>query len=103
MFVFPSDYEGFSLSILEAMTCGLPMVTTRVGIAAELESRYRFGRVVPPKDRTAFRDAVRELLPDAALQAEMSAQARAAVSARYSSGAEAQRYLELFRELTSEP
>jgi glycosyltransferase involved in cell wall biosynthesis len=103
MFVFPSDYEGFSLSILEAMTCGLPMVTTRVGIAAELENQCRFGLVVPPKDRTAFRDALRQLLPDSALRAEMAANARAAVSARYSSEAEAQRYIEMFGELTGEP
>lgn len=102
LFVFPSDYEGFSLSILEAMSCGLPMVTTRVGIAAELEHQCRFGLVVPPKDRTAFRDAMRLLLPDSALRIDMGANARAAVSTQYSSSAEARRYVDLFRELIGE-
>jgi glycosyltransferase involved in cell wall biosynthesis len=99
LFVFPSDYEGFSLSLLEAMTAGLPLVTTRVGIAAELENQGRFGLLVPPKDRTAFRDAIRRLLPDSALRADMGANARAAVSTRYSSSAEAGQYVELFSEL----
>jgi UDP-glucose:(heptosyl)LPS alpha-1,3-glucosyltransferase len=99
LFVFPSDYEGFSLSILEAMTAGLPLVCTRVGIAAELEDQGRFGLLVPPKDRAAFRDAMRRLLQDAGLRADMGASARATVSASYSSSAEAGQYVELFSEL----
>jgi glycosyltransferase involved in cell wall biosynthesis len=100
LFVFPSDYEGFSLSILEAMCVGLPMVATRVGIAAELEGRGSFGLLVPPKDKAAFREALRRLLPDPARRAQMSIDAQAAVRAGYSSEAEARRYLELFAELT---
>jgi glycosyltransferase involved in cell wall biosynthesis len=99
LFVFPSDYEGFSLSILEAMCVGLPMVTTRVGIAAELEDRGCFGLLVPPKDKAAFREALSSLLPDSARRARMSVDAQAAVRAGYSSAAEARRYLELFAEL----
>lgn len=99
LFVFPSDYEGFSLSILEAMTAGLPMVSTRVGLAAELENRGRFGLLVPPKDKAAFRDALRRLLADVALRREMGTTARALVSEQYSTGAEAGRYLQLFTEL----
>lgn len=100
VFVFPSDYEGFSLSILEAMTAGLPLVTTRVGIAAELENHARFALMVPPKQRTAFRDAMRHMLADAGLRAELGANAHQAVSARYSSGAEARQYIALFSQLT---
>jgi glycosyltransferase involved in cell wall biosynthesis len=100
LFVFPSDYEGFSLSILEAMCVGLPLVATRVGIAAELENRGCFGLLVPPKDKAAFRDALRRLLPDPVRRAQMSLDAEAAVRAGYSSAAEARRYLELFAELT---
>jgi len=89
LFVFPSDYEGFSLSILEAMCVGLPLVATRVGIAAELEHRGCFGLLVPPKDKAAFREALGRLLPDPARRAQMSVDAQAAVRAGYSSAAEA--------------
>jgi glycosyltransferase involved in cell wall biosynthesis len=99
VFVFPSDYEGFSLSILEAMTAALPMVCTRVGIAAELADSCRFGLLVPPRDRESFRDALQRLLPDAAQRAEMGANARAAVQSQYSLAAEARRYLDVFAEL----
>jgi glycosyltransferase involved in cell wall biosynthesis len=100
VFVFPSDYEGFSLSILEAMTAALPMVSTRVGIAAELAHTCRFGLLVPPRDRAGFRDAMQRLLPDAALRAELGANARAAVLAQYSVTEEARRYIEMFAQLT---
>ena len=99
VFVFPSDYEGFSLSILEAMTAGLPMVSTRVGVAAELEHTGRFGLLVPPKDRAAFSDALQRLLPDTASRAEMGAAARAAVRTQYSLQAEAERYVDVFTRL----
>ena len=99
MFVFPSDYEGFSLSILEAMTAALPIVSTRVGIAAELDHTCRFGLLVPPRDRAGFRDAIQRLLPDADLRAELGANARAAVLAQYSVTQEARRYIEVFEEL----
>jgi glycosyltransferase involved in cell wall biosynthesis len=100
VFVFPSDYEGFSLSILEAMSVGLPLVSTRVGIAAELAQKAPFGILVPPQDRTAFRDALRRLLSDPPLRAAMGLSAREAVHEQYSLGAEARRYIELFSELT---
>ena len=103
LFVFPSDYEGFSLSILEAMSVGLPMVSTRVGIAAELEPRGEFALLVPPKDKGAFRDALRRLLPDGQRRAAMGARAHAAVEAEYSLSAEARRYLALFDQMTARP
>ncbi len=103
LFVFASDYEGFSLSILEAMAAGLPMVCTRVGIAAELGDSCRFGLLVPPRDRDGFRDALQRLLLDAALRAEMGANAHAAVQSQYSLAAEARRYLDVFGELSEHP
>jgi len=103
LFVFPSDYEGFSLSLLEAMTAGLPLASTRVGIAAELEPVARFALLVPPQDPAAFREAVRELLGDPALRAELGRAAAETVRERYSLDAEAARYLEIFKGLVPRP
>jgi alpha-1,3-rhamnosyl/mannosyltransferase len=36
VFVFPSTYEGFGLPVLEAMTAGVPVVTTRCGAIPEV-------------------------------------------------------------------
>jgi glycosyltransferase involved in cell wall biosynthesis len=101
LFVFPSDYEGFSLSILEAMTAALPMVCTRVGVAAELERTVsgRFALLVPPQDRAGFHDALQQLLAQPELRSEMGANAHAAVRSEYSLTGEARRYVAVFGEL----
>ncbi len=36
MFVFPSEYEGFGLPVLEAMACGSPVITTNVSSLPEV-------------------------------------------------------------------
>ncbi len=52
LFVYPSKYEGFGLPVLEAMTCGVPVVTSSIsatadvaGDAAELVDPYSSGDI----------------------------------------------------------
>jgi len=35
-FLFPSEYEGFGLPVLEAMACGSPVITTNVSSLPEV-------------------------------------------------------------------
>lgn len=56
--VMPSRTEGFGLAALEAMGCGLPIVTTAIGAA----DTFAVGPVVPPEDAEALADAILELL-----------------------------------------
>ena len=58
VFVLPSLAEGFSLSIIEALAAGLPVVATRVGGAAEIVDEGRNGYLVPPADAPALGEAV---------------------------------------------
>jgi glycosyltransferase involved in cell wall biosynthesis len=58
LFVSPSDYEGFGLTIVEALACALPVVTTAVGVAAEIVRHDCNGFLCPPRDPVALRAAI---------------------------------------------
>jgi glycosyltransferase involved in cell wall biosynthesis len=58
VFVLATRNEGWANVFLEAMACGLPVVTTRVGGNAEVVCRDDLGTVVPFGDATALREAI---------------------------------------------
>ncbi|HTS21118.1 MAG TPA: glycosyltransferase [Casimicrobiaceae bacterium] len=57
-FVLATRNEGWANVFLEAMACGLPVVTTNVGGNAEVVSDPRLGIVVPFGDREALSRAI---------------------------------------------
>jgi glycosyltransferase involved in cell wall biosynthesis len=71
VFVLPSRYEGFPLSILEAMLAGVPVVATDVGSVSECVLDGETGAVVPADDRARLTATIRTLLDDAELRARM--------------------------------
>jgi glycosyltransferase involved in cell wall biosynthesis len=58
LFVLATRYEGWANVFLEAMACGLPVVTTRVGGNAEVVCRPELGALVPFGDRAALTEAI---------------------------------------------
>jgi len=58
VFAQATEFEGWSNVLLEAMACGLPVVTTRVGGNAEVVTDPSLGELVDWWDPDAFRDAV---------------------------------------------
>jgi UDP-glucose:(heptosyl)LPS alpha-1,3-glucosyltransferase len=74
-FALPSYYDPCSLVVFEALTCGLPVVTTRQNGAGELISAGREGFVVESPDSIAELGAALEALCDPAGRAAMSAHA----------------------------
>jgi glycosyltransferase involved in cell wall biosynthesis len=58
VFVLATSYEGWANVFLEAMACGLPVVTTRVGGNAEVVTSDRLGMMVPFGDATALESAI---------------------------------------------
>ncbi|MBP7690446.1 MAG: glycosyltransferase family 4 protein [Anaerolineales bacterium] len=82
-FVLSSRWEGFSLSILEAMAAGLPVVATRVTGAAEAVVAGETGWLVPPANPDALAAAVLALLGDPARARQMGAAGRQRVAAHF--------------------
>jgi glycosyltransferase involved in cell wall biosynthesis len=58
LFISPSDYEGFGLTIVEALACGLPIVSTDVGVASEIVRNDWNGFLCPPKHPEALSAAI---------------------------------------------
>jgi len=58
VFVLATSYEGWANVFLEAMACGLPVVTTRVGGNAEVVTSDRLGTLVAFGDATALESAI---------------------------------------------
>ena len=62
VFVLATSYEGWANAFLEAMACGLPVVTTRVGGNAEVISSPALGTLVEFGDRAALTAALDDAL-----------------------------------------
>ncbi len=77
IFVMSSDYEGFPNALLEAMSIGLPVISTDfpTGIAAELIGKEN-GILVPVGDKDEMTAAIIELLSDKERRAQMGANNR---------------------------
>ena len=63
-FVFPSRSEGMPQAVLEAMSCGLPVVATRVGGIPEAVLDGETGILVAPRDSSALRAAIERMIQD---------------------------------------
>lgn len=62
VFVLATRNEGWANVFLEAMACGLPVVTTAVGGNAEVVCRAELGHVVPFGDGQALESAIADAL-----------------------------------------
>ena len=62
VFVLATSYEGWANVFLEAMACGLPVVTTDVGGNAQVVNNRSLGRLVPFGDTRRLQEAIDEAL-----------------------------------------
>lgn len=76
VFVFPSLAEGFGHVLLEAMACGLPIISTRRTAAPDLIRNGREGFVIEPGDSLQLAQAIEEFLRDPSRVLSMGEAAR---------------------------
>lgn len=78
-----SRYETFGVALIEAMSAGSAVVSTRVGGCAEILRDGETGLLVPSEDAEALATACLRLLGDPALTARLGTAAREDVAARF--------------------
>jgi glycosyltransferase involved in cell wall biosynthesis len=83
VFVLASRWEGIPTAVLEAMACGVPVVTTGVGAVREVVEDGVSALVVPPRDPAAIADAVSRVLGDPKLARELSAAGPRTMAGRF--------------------
>jgi|SRR6516162_7102669 glycosyltransferase involved in cell wall biosynthesis len=99
LFVLSSETEGLSLTLLEAMAAGLPIVATAVGGNREVVVEGETGLLVPAKSPQALAHAIRCLLCDPARLLRMGRAARAQVEKEFDMRQVVVKYETLYREL----
>lgn len=82
--VLPSVWENFPYALLEAMSCGVPVIGTCTGGLPELIEDGVSGFVIPPADPAALTESLCRLLEDGDLRRRMGRAARQRVEERFS-------------------
>ena len=80
LLVLPSYAEGMAMSLVEAMSWGLPVVTTSVGGAGEFLEQGRNCLLVTPGDVEGIRDAIANLARDPVYRLQLGFAGRDTIS-----------------------
>lgn len=83
IFALSSDWEGWARVLVEAMSVGVPIVTTDVGCAGEVVADGVHGFVVPVRDQAQFAEKLQRLANDPELRAQFSQNALRDVTATH--------------------
>lgn len=78
LFAIPSHFEGHSNVLIEAISAGLPVISSDIPAQAEVlkpEGEVPAGILLPPDDPHAWAEAIRQLLENERLRADFAASA----------------------------
>jgi glycosyltransferase involved in cell wall biosynthesis len=103
LFVSTSTDEGLGLSLLEAMSHGLPALCTAVNGHIEYAGDGFNARMFQAGDAEAAANLMRELYLDAGQRARLGANARATVTRSFTWDRVIKQYLEVYRSLLATP
>jgi glycosyltransferase involved in cell wall biosynthesis len=99
LFVLPSQEEGMSIALLEAMALGIPLVASSIPGNRRLVSDFKHGRLAPPGEPKALARAIIDQWDDFDRAFHMSRSARSRVEHEFSIATVAREHLALFTEL----
>jgi glycosyltransferase involved in cell wall biosynthesis len=97
LYVLPSYTEGVPLSMLEAMSVGLPVIATPVGGIADVLRDGEDGYLVPPGSLSELSRRIIELLNNRELRERMAENARRRVNSKFSRDVAVQELIALYQ------
>jgi glycosyltransferase involved in cell wall biosynthesis len=97
--VLPTLFEGLSISLLEAMSAGKPVITTAIPSNVEVLGPDQAGVLVPVRDPAAIAEAVARLAADPALAATLGRRAMQVWRRSYTGSRMVAAYMNLYDEL----
>lgn len=100
VFVFPSFFEGFGLVLLEALSCGLPLISTTNTAASDLISEGEEGFIIEPGDEQALTEKMQYFIDNPHVIPQMSQKARAKAE-QFTWDAYGDRWEKIIKEVTS--
>ncbi len=99
VFVLPSLYEGFPLSVVEAMASGRPVIATAVGGTPEAVSDGENGLLIPPGDPSALAAAIRSVLSDPVLARRLGSAGRERAFRKFSAAEMVRQVVRLYEDI----
>lgn len=99
--VVPSRLENLSLTVIEALACGTPVIAFSIGGMPDMIAPGTNGWLVPPFDVGALGETLASGLAASRADPDMAARCRASVGGRFDRASEAAAMLALFDELVS--
>ena len=103
IFVLPSHYEGLPTTLLEAMSCGLPVVATAVSGNLDVIESGKNGILVPIKSPDRMAEAVSFLLDNEKLRTELGIAARKTIEQKFTWSAISDKILRCYYSICKEP
>ncbi len=98
VFVLATVEEGFAVSILEALACGLPVITTTHSGAEGVMTDGESGYILPPRDADALAAAIERLYQSPELRATLGQNARRLAEGQLNWGRYADRLCDFYRQ-----
>jgi glycosyltransferase involved in cell wall biosynthesis len=104
VYIFPSRYEGFGLSLVEAMAAGCVPVASEIrGVSDNIIEHSKTGYLFPNGNWKKAADYIVQLACDPDNVQQMSAAASESVQSRFSIETVAEQYLELMDKVLAKP
>ncbi len=99
IYVLPSYYEGFPVSVLEAMAGGCVVVASEVGGIPDIVTNGENGVLIQPKDVESLKNAVLEVMESGSLAEKLRVSAYEKVRDNYSSSTSVENLVNIYKSL----